>query len=218
MAATTGKEHLPADMPESWDQEPLDKRPGGRTRPEAIRETDKTPGKAGEQTGTPRKKSGIPEKTGNPEDTAESTGAQEAKHKAGVDARIVRFLKKHHVLTLATSGEGAPYCSNAFYCYDAERNLLIFTSDMATRHAQQMARNPCVAASVVLETKVVGRVEGLQLCGKAARADEAARRAYLRRFPYAALAELTLWAIAPDFMKFTDNTLGFGKKLIWNNR
>ena len=73
-------------------------------------------------------------------------------------------------------------------------------------------------ASVVLETKVVGRVEGLQLCGKAARADEAARRAYLRRFPYAALAELTLWAIAPDFMKFTDNTLGFGKKLIWNNR
>ena len=96
--------------------------------------------------------------------------------------------------------------------------MLICTTDMATRHAQQMARNPCVAASVVLETKVVGRVEGLQLCGKAARADEAARRAYLRRFPYAALAELTLWAIAPDFMKFTDNTLGFGKKLIWNNR
>ena len=104
------------------------------------------------------------------------------------------------------------------YCYDAERNLLIFTSDMATRHAQQMARNPCVAASVVLETKVVGRVQGLQLCGKAERADEAARRAYLKRFPYAVLAELTLWAIAPDFMKFTDNTLGFGKKLIWNNR
>ena len=185
---------------------------------EAIRETGKAPGNAGEQTGTPRKKSGIPKKTGNPEDTAESTGAQEAKHKAGVDARIVRFLKKHHVLTLATSGEGAPYCSNAFYCYDAERNLLIFTSDMATRHAQQMARNPCVAASVVLETKVVGRVQGLQLCGKAERADEAARRAYLKRFPYAVLAELTLWAIAPDFMKFTDNTPGFGKKLIWNNR
>ena len=102
-----------------------------------------------------------------------------------VDERIVRFIGRHHVLTLATSSEGAPYCSNAFYCYDAERNLLIFTSDMATRHAQQMARNPCVAASVVLETKVVGRVEGLQLCGKAARADEAARRAYLKRFPYA---------------------------------
>lgn len=184
-------------MPEDRDQEPFDKRPGGRTRTEAIRETDSTPGKAGEQTGTPRQKTGAPGQTGNPGDAAENTGTQEAGHKAGVDTRIVRFLKKHHVLTLATSSEGAPYCSNAFYCYDAERNLLIFTSDMTTRHAQQMASNPCVAASVVLETKVVGRVQGLQLCGKAERADEAARRAYLRRFPYAVLAELTLWAIAP---------------------
>ena len=30
-----------------------------------------------------------------------------------------------------------------------------------------------------------------------------------------ALAELTLWALVPDYLKFTDNTLGFGKKLIW---
>ena len=135
-----------------------------------------------------------------------------------IDERIVRFLKRHHVLTLATVSDGAPYCSNAFYCYDRERNLIIFTSDASTRHAQEMLCNPQVAASVVLETKIVGRVQGLQLCGKAARADEAARRAYLKRFPYAALAELTLWAVEPYFMKLTDNTLGFGKNLIWNNR
>lgn len=122
------------------------------------------------------------------------------------------------MLTLATSDEGAPYCSNAFYCYDAERNLLIFTSDMATRHAQQMARNPCVAASVVLETKVVGRVQGLQLCGKAERGRRGGEAGHTSNgFP------MPYWrtdpvAIAPDFMKFTDNTLGFGKKLIWNNR
>ena len=105
----------------------------------------------------------------------------------------MRFLRRHHVLTLATVAEGVPYCSNAFYCYDKERNLLVFTSDPATRHAQEMERNPRIAASVVLETKIVGRVQGLQLCGTAARADETARRAYLKRFPYAALAELTLW-------------------------
>lgn len=172
----------------------------------------------GEQTGTPRKKSGIPKKTGNPEDTAESTGAQEAKHKAGVDARIVRFLKKHHVLTLATSGEGAPYCSNAFYCYDAERNLLIFTSDMATRHAQQMARNPCVAASVVLETKVVGRVQGLQLCGKAERGRRGGEAGIPQTVSLCRTGRTDPVGDRADFMKFTDNTLGFGKKLIWNNR
>lgn len=145
--------------------------------------------------------------------TAKTSGCGEA-----INERFVRFLRRHHVLTLATVAEGVPYCSNAFYCYDKERNLLVFTSDPATRHAQEMERNPRVAASVVLETKIVGRVQGLQLCGTAARADETARRAYLKRFPYAALAELTLWAIRPDYMKLTDNTLGFGKKLIWNNK
>ena len=127
--------------------------------------------------------------------TAKTSGCGEA-----INERFVRFLRRHHVLTLATVAEGVPYCSNAFYCYDKERNLLVFTSDPATRHAQEMERNPRVAASVVLETKIVGRVQGLQLCGTAA------------------LAELTLWAIRPDYMKLTDNTLGFGKKLIWNDK
>lgn len=137
---------------------------------------------------------------------------------SGPDRRIVRFIERHHVLTLATSVNDMPYCANAFYCYDAERNLLIFTSEIATRHAREMVHNPHVAASIVLETKVVGKVQGLQLCGVVARADDVARRAYLRRFPYAALMELTLWAIEPETMKFSDNTLGFGKKLLWSNK
>lgn len=150
--------------------------------------------------------------------TTESGTGKAAGSGEAINERFVRFLRRHHVLTLATAAEGAPYCSNAFYCYEKERNLIVFTSDPATRHAQEMERNPRIAASVVLETKIVGRVQGLQLCGTATRADETAKRAYLKRFPYAALAELTLWAIEPDFMKLTDNTLGFGKKLIWSNK
>lgn len=137
---------------------------------------------------------------------------------AQVDPRIVRFIRKHHVLTLATHDEGLPYCSNAFYGYDTERNLLIFSADRATHHAQQMERNQHVAASIVLETRVVGRLQGLQLCGSVALADEQARKTYLRRFPFAAMIELTLWALEPSFMKYTDNTLGFGTKLTWNRQ
>ncbi len=153
-----------------------------------------------------------------PGSAAESGSGKTDGSGEAINERFVRFLRRHHVLTLATVAEGLPYCSNAFYCYDKERNLIVFTSDPATRHAQEMERNPRVAASVVLETKIVGRVQGLQLCGTATRADERAKRTYLKRFPYAALAELTLWAIEPDFMKLTDNTLGFGKKLIWNDK
>lgn len=153
-----------------------------------------------------------------PGSAAESGSGKTDGSGEAINERFVRFLRRHHVLTLATVADGVPYCSNAFYCYDKERNLIVFTSDPATRHAQEMERNPRVAASVVLETKIVGRVQGLQLCGTATRADERAKRTYLKRFPYAALAELTLWAIEPDFMKLTDNTLGFGKKLIWNDK
>lgn len=134
-----------------------------------------------------------------------------------VDLRIVKFLKRHHVMTLATATpEGKPWCANAFYAYDTERNRLIFTSDDTTRHTKEMVENRHVAASVVLETRIVGKVQGIQICGTVERGDDADRKSYLRRFPYAAaIGELHLWHIEPDTLKLTDNTLGFGKKLIW---
>lgn len=134
-----------------------------------------------------------------------------------VDSRITDFIKRHHVLTLATvSVDGAPYCAACFYAYDKGRNVLVFTSDETTRHASEMMADSRVACAITLETKVVGKVQGLQLCGRVRRGDDEARRCYVRRFPYAAVVPLVLWIFEPDFMKLTDNTLGFGKKLIWN--
>ena len=135
-----------------------------------------------------------------------------------MDERFVKFIKKHHVLTLATvNGEGEPYVANCFYAYDAKRNVLIFTSDTTTRHGAEMAANACVAISIVLETRIVGRVQGVQIVGKAERGDDDARKSYIKRFPYAAAAPLELWMVRPSMMKLTDNTLGFGKKLIWQS-
>ncbi len=132
------------------------------------------------------------------------------------EKRITAFIARHHVLTLATvSAEGSPYCANCFYAYDRERNLFIFTTDDATRHGSEMAADGRVACSIVLETRIVGKVQGLQVCGRAARGDEAAKRRYIARYPYTAAAPLNIWVVEPDFMKLTDNTLGFGKKLIW---
>ena len=136
-----------------------------------------------------------------------------------IDERIIRFLKRHHVLNLATvSQAGLPYCAACFYAYDKERNRLIFTSDNTTRHAQEMAENASVACAITLETRIVGKVQGAQICGIAKRGDEEDKRIYIKRFPYAVAAPLNIWAIEPTFIKLTDNTLGFGKKLIWNNQ
>ena len=134
-----------------------------------------------------------------------------------VDKPIIKFIERHHVLTLATTAaEGLPYCAACFYAYDKERNLFIFTSDTTTRHGGEMEQNPNVALSIALETRVVGRIQGLQIEGKAERGDSKAQATYIKRFPYAAVAPLSLWMVRPKMMKLTDNTLGFGKKLIWH--
>ncbi len=136
-----------------------------------------------------------------------------------VEKRIVDFIKRHHVLTLATvSSEGEPYCAACFYTYDKERNRLVFTSDDTTRHAQEMLQNAKVACSITLETRVVGKIQGVQICGIAERGNDSDKAAYIKRFPYALVAPLTIWVITPTFIKLTDNTLGFGKKLIWNSQ
>lgn len=136
-----------------------------------------------------------------------------------IDRRITAFVRRHHVLTLATSRGGEPYCANMFYAWLADEGCFVFTSDESTRHIGDVVANDMVAASIVLETRVVGRLQGLQVQGTMARAGDtelgaAARKAYLRRFPYAAAMELNLWILRPTFLKYTDNTLGFGKKII----
>ena len=133
-----------------------------------------------------------------------------------VDKKIERFISKHHVLTLATSTLGGePYCCNCFYAYDAESAAFIFTTDSMTHHGQMMLQNRSVAASIVLETRTVGKVQGLQITGQAVEARDGDRLTYIKAFPYAAVADLSLWRLEAKMMKLTDNTLGFGKKLTW---
>lgn len=133
-----------------------------------------------------------------------------------VDKKIERFIAKHHVLTLATATvQGEPYCCNCFYAYDKEEAAFIFTTDAATHHGKMMLQNNRVAVSIVLETRTVGKVQGLQITGRVTKAKDGDRLTYIKAFPYTAVADLSLWRVEADMMKLTDNTLGFGKKLIW---
>jgi len=135
------------------------------------------------------------------------------------DKRIRDFINEHHVLTLATSQNGQPWVANCFYAYHEDENVLIFTSDIETRHIQEALVNKQVAASIVLETGVVGKIRGLQITGSLEFPDgELAgkvKKRYLKKFPFAALMETKLWVLTIESMKMTDNRLGFGKKLYW---
>lgn len=135
------------------------------------------------------------------------------------EKRIVEFIKEHHVMTLATSKENKPYCANCFYAYLKDENAFVFTSDEDTKHIQDSLEQNYVAGSVVLETKTVGKIQGIQFNGVLLKLEnelhKKAKKLYLKRFPYAVLMKTTLWVLELSFIKMTDNRLGFGKKLIW---
>jgi uncharacterized protein len=137
-----------------------------------------------------------------------------------VDRRIIRFFKKHHVLTVATAVNNEPWCANCFYVYLEDINALVFTTDTETRHGKEFLINPEVAGSIVLETFVIGKIRGIQFRGTVSEPQddvlEKAKSAYLKRFPVAMLMETRLWIVELSYIKMTDNRLGFGKKLIWS--
>jgi len=135
------------------------------------------------------------------------------------DQKIISFLKKHHVMTLSTCAEQQPWCANCFYAFNTEQMSLIFTSDFETRHIKEAIQNSKVAGNVVLETSVVGKIQGIQFSGELfLPKEEVAAQVnsiYLKRFPFAVLMNTNLWELRIDYAKMTDNRLGFGKKLIW---
>jgi hypothetical protein len=132
-----------------------------------------------------------------------------------MDEKIGKFISKHHLLSLATFGEFL-WCCSAFYAFDKDAAIFIIASDEQTVHMQNAKINTRVAGIIAQETKVVGKIQGIQFCGEIRSIENEDERAlYMKKFPYALAMNPTLWKIEIDEIKMTDNTLGFGKKLIW---
>ena len=139
-----------------------------------------------------------------------------------INKKITDFFAEHHVLTLSTANDNKPYSCNCFYAYLLDENLFVCTSDEKTKHVQDIRKNNYVSGSVVLETKTIGKIQGVQFNGFMSEPDKEllkkSKKAYLKLFPYAVLMKTKLWVIELTFIKMTDNRLGFGKKLIWEEK
>jgi uncharacterized protein YhbP (UPF0306 family) len=136
-----------------------------------------------------------------------------------LDTRIIEFINEHHVLTMATSVDDEPWCANCFYVYLEDENMFVFTSDFDTKHIKDTAHNIFLAGSIVLETSIIGKIQGIQWQGIISQLHgdllDKAKKRYTKKFPVAMLMKTTLWGVDLNQIKFTDNRLGFGKKLIW---
>ena len=136
-----------------------------------------------------------------------------------MNEHIAAFLKEQSVISIATSVNEEPYCASCYYAFEPTENLLVFKSDADTRHIEDALKNNRVAGTILPDKITKAKVKGVQFNGNFMKADgrigSKAKETYLKKFPVAGLFRGDIWVIEITRVKFTDNTLVFGKKLLW---
>lgn len=139
-----------------------------------------------------------------------------------MDKKIIEYIDKNKVLTIATSIDNQPYCAICFYVFDKENKVLIFLSDDVTRHISEALKNKQVAGTITTKVTTVAKIQGVQFTGEFINPDEIETvnfyEKYYSKFPFAKAKPSPIWGIKLIAIKMTDNTLGFGKKLLWERK
>ena len=132
--------------------------------------------------------------------------------------KISTFLAKHHVMSLATSVTDELSVCSLFYVWDEKKLSFVVASSDDTTHIKHIKQNQNIAGNILLETKTVGKIQGVQFRGRFLELqDDGLKKLYFKTFPHARVMRPKLWQIKVDYFKMTDNLLGFGKKIIWQD-
>lgn len=140
--------------------------------------------------------------------------------------RVLRYLRAHHVMTLATRGDDGPWAAAVFYVNDGF--TLYCLSAPTSRHCLHVAQHPRVAATIHEDYADWPQIRGIQLEGIASElagedADRA-RRLYADKYPIVgklaqapaaiveAMAKIRWYRIVPERLYFIDNSAGFGHR------
>jgi len=137
---------------------------------------------------------------------------------------VADYLRRHHVLTLATCGPDGPWAAAVFYVHDG--NALTFLSAPTTRHCRNLAHDARCAATIHDDTGEWSQIKGVQLEGRVREldGDEArlARQRYGEKFPLIAgpapapivqaLAKVRWYRLDAQRVYFIDNSRGFGHR------
>lgn len=140
--------------------------------------------------------------------------------------KTLAYLANHNVMTLATSGPEGLWAAAVFYVNKGF--TLYFLSAPTTRHSQNIAAYPEIAATIQEDYKDWPDIKGIQLEGKAERikgAEQAAAIArYGQKFPIVgnlakapaeiakAMSKIAWYKVVPERLYFIDNSLGLGHR------
>ena len=136
-----------------------------------------------------------------------------------IDENIIAFLNSQTNMTIAVSDDDSPYCANCFYAFSKKENLLFFKSKPETNHIKLAIQSSNIAGTILPDSMDKTRIQGIQFTGRFIQLDydffSSAKLIYYKNFPFAMPIAGELWAIELLTIKFTDNKLGFGKRIEW---
>jgi uncharacterized protein len=140
--------------------------------------------------------------------------------------RVLDYLDRHNVMTLATEGPEGPWAAAVFYVNDGLR--LYFLSSPKSRHCENLAASPRAAVTIQEDYRDWPDIKGIQLEGRVAPVSDAelakVRARYGAKFPavgkiaqappsiVAAFAKVRWYALTPEALHFIDNSVAFGHR------
>jgi len=135
---------------------------------------------------------------------------------------VAALLRAQTTLSLATTGDGGEPCvAPLFYTVDEELTLY-WLSAQSSRHGLNLKESPRAAATVYASAANWRQIRGVQMRGAVSVVADPIRRGalvkdYCERFNLGAVFRVairrsTLYALRPEFIRFIDNTEGFGYK------
>jgi uncharacterized protein YhbP (UPF0306 family) len=140
-----------------------------------------------------------------------------------MEKRMIDFMQGQRVATICCVDEqNNPYCFSCFYAFDAKDQLFYFKSSPATHHAILLHQKPLVAGTIQPDRLNPLAIKGVQFNGEVLGGNKAlsekALAFYHKKYPFALAVPGEMWIILADMIKMTDNTLSFGKKLVWQRK
>ncbi len=139
-----------------------------------------------------------------------------------IDINIQTYLLENKIATVCFIDEShKPYCINCFYAFDKTNGLLIFKSSNGTYHDSLVSNEGFTSGTILSNEHDLTKLKGIQFSGKIINSPAMHKlklnTLYLKKYPMSLLIDGYYWGVVLNFIKFTDNTLGFGRKIIWKS-
>ncbi|MEO8759469.1 MAG: hypothetical protein ABI388_00830 [Bacteroidia bacterium] len=140
---------------------------------------------------------------------------------ADLNEKVVSFLKNNKVATVCfVTTDNMPYCINCFYAYDEKNNMLVFKSSFGTSHDTFIKPDAPVSGTILPNSVSLLNAKGIQFSGKLINPTEIdylkLPSLYTKNYVMSLAMLGYIWAVRLEFIKYTDNSLGFGNKIIWH--